>query len=102
MLIGGIVDRVVGNGGSEGAGNDALQRAGAGNTTELDVLEQEAGGVIKGGDAGARKSVRKDQASEREFFYGVTDKNGEAGAVLVVILYELRLISHSLALQDPS
>jgi len=62
MLIGGIVDRVVGNGGSEGTGNDALQRAGAGNTAELDVLEQEAGGVIKGGDAGARKSVREAQA----------------------------------------
>ncbi len=61
MLIGGIVDRVVGNGGSEGAGNDALQRAGAGNTTELNVLEQEAGGVIKGGDA--MSSNRKREAS---------------------------------------
>jgi len=90
MLIGGIVDRVVGNGGSQGAGNDALQRAGAGNTAELDVLEQETGSVIKGGDAGARKSVREAQASEREFFYRIAGKHGEAGAVLVVILDELR------------
>src|SRR5882762_6772384 len=100
MLIGGIVDRVVGNGGSEGAGNDALQRAGAGNTTELDVLEQEARGVIKGGDAGAGKSVREAQASERELFYRIAGKHGEAGAVLVVILDELRIDAHRLALQE--
>src|SRR5882762_28865 len=100
MLIGGIVDRVVGNGGSEGAGNDALQRAGAGNTAELDVLEQEAGGVIKGGDAGARKSVREAQASERELFYRIAGKHGEAGAVLVVILDELRIDAHRLPLQE--
>src|SRR5712671_4983742 len=100
MLIGGIVDCVVGNGGSEGAGNDALQRAGAGNTTELNVLEQEAGGVIKGGDTGARKSVREAQASEREFFYRIAGKHSEAGAVLVVILNELRIDAHRLALQE--
>src|SRR5258706_7774409 len=100
MLIGGIVDRVVRNGGSEGTGNDALQRAGAGNTAELDVLEQEAGGVIKGGDAGARKSVREAQASERELFYRIAGKHGEAGAVLVVILDELRIDAHRLALQE--
>src|SRR5712672_2421851 len=100
MLIGGIVDRVVGNGGSEGAGNDALQRAGAGNTAELDVLEQEAGGVIKGGDAGARKSVREAQASERELFHRIAGKHGEPGAVLVVILDELRVDADRLALQE--
>src|SRR5882724_12032407 len=100
MLIGGIVDRVVRNGGSEGAGNDALQRAGAGNTAELDVLEQEAGGVIKGGDAGARKSVREAQASERELFYRIAGKHGEAGAGLVVILDELRIDAHRLPLQE--
>src|SRR6267154_1992965 len=100
MLIGGIVDRVVGNGGSQGAGNDALQRAGAGNTTELNVLEQEAGGVIKGGDAGARKSVREAQTSERELLYRIAGKHGEAGAVLVVILDELRIDAHRLALQE--
>src|SRR6266850_1634791 len=100
MLIGGIVDRVVGNGGSQGAVNDALQCAGAGNTAELDVLEQEAGGVIKGGDAGARKSVREAQASERELLYRIAGKHGEAGAVLVVILDELRIDAHRLALQE--
>src|SRR5882672_8423836 len=100
MLIRGIVDRVVRNGGSEGAGNDALQRAGAGNTTELNVLEQEAGGVIEGGDAGARKSVREAQASERELFHRIAGKHGEAGAVLVVILDELGIDADRLALQE--
>src|SRR5882762_1157864 len=100
MLIGGIVDRVVGNGGSEGAGNDALQRAGTGNTAELDVLEQEAGSVIKGSDAGARKSVREAQAREREFFYRIAGKHGESGAVLIVILDELRIDADRLALQE--
>src|SRR5712675_989021 len=100
MLIGGIVDRVVGNGGSKGARNDALQRAGAGNTAELNVLEQEAGGVIKGGDAGARKSVREAQASERELFHRIAGKHGEPGAVLVVILDELRVDADRLALQE--
>jgi len=42
-----IVDRVVGNGGSEGAGNDALQRAGAGNTTELNVLDRKREASLK-------------------------------------------------------
>src|SRR5882762_6266984 len=100
MLIGGIVDRVVGNGGSEGAGNDALQRAGTGNTAELDVLEQEARSIIKGGDAGARKSVREAQAREREFFYRIAGKHGESGAVLIVILDELRIDADRLALQE--
>src|SRR5882724_4354163 len=100
MLIGGIVDRVVGNGGSEGAVNDALQRAVAGIAAELDVLEQEAGGVIKGGDAGARKSVREAQASERELLYRIAGKHGKAGAVLVVILDELRVDADRLPLQE--
>src|SRR5882672_4700700 len=100
MLIRGIVDRVVRNGGSEGAGNDALQRAGAGNTTELNVLEQEAGGVIEGGDAGARKSVREAQASERELFHRIAGKHGESGAVLVVILDELGIDADRLPLQE--
>src|SRR5882757_4398993 len=100
MLIGGIVDRVVGNGGSEGAGNDALQRARAGNTTELDVLEQKAGSIVEGGDAFARKSVREAQASERELFHRIAGKHGEPGAVLVVILDELRVDADRLALQE--
>src|SRR5882724_7963366 len=100
MLIGGIVDRVVRNSGSQGAGNDALQRAGAGNTAELNVLEQKAGGVIKGGDARASKSVGKAQTSEREFFYRIAGKHGEAGAVLVVILDELRIDADRLPLQE--
>src|SRR6267154_392636 len=100
MLIGGIVDRVVGNGGSEGAGNDALQRARAGNTTELDVLEQKAGSIVEGGDAGARKPVREAQASERELFHRIAGKHGEASAVLVVILDELRIDADRLPLQE--
>src|SRR5882757_421662 len=100
MLIGGIVDRVVGNGGSKRAGNDALQRAGTGNTAKLNILKQEAGSIVKGGDAGARKSVRKAQASERKPLYRIAGKHGESGAVLVVILDELRVDADRLALQE--
>src|SRR6266852_6365864 len=100
MLIGGIVDRVVGNSWSEGTGNDALQRAGTGNAAELNVLEQEAGGIIKGGDAGARKPVSEAQTSERELLYRIRGKHGESGAVLVVILDELRIDADRLALQE--
>jgi len=47
MLIGGIVDRVVGNGGSECAGNDALQRTGTGNAAELNVLNRKREASLK-------------------------------------------------------
>src|ERR1700704_2399841 len=100
MLIGRIVNRIVGNGGSEGAGNDALQRTGTGNAAKLNVLEQKAGSIVEGGNTGARKPVRKAQASEREFFYRIAGKHGEAGAVLVVILNELRVDADRLALQE--
>src|SRR5712672_3598910 len=96
MLIGGIVNRVVRNGRSDSAGHDALERTGTGDAAKLNVLEQEAGGVIKGRDAGARKSVREAQASEREIFHRIAGKHGEPGAVLVVILDELRVDAHRL------
>jgi len=47
MLIGGIVDRVVGNGWSDSARNDALQRTGTGNAAKLKVLEQKAGSIVE-------------------------------------------------------
>src|SRR6266436_3685122 len=100
MLIGGIVDRVVGNGGSDSAGHDALQRTGAGNAAELNVLEQKAGSIVEGGDAGARKPVSEAQASERELFYRIAGKHREPGAVLIVILDELRVDADRLALQE--
>src|SRR6267142_1452914 len=100
MLIGGIVDRVVGNGGSECAGNDALQRTGTGNAAELNVLKQEARSIIKGRDAGARESVREPQTSERKLLYRIRGKHGESCAVLIVVLDELRIDTHRLALQE--
>src|SRR5882672_5636090 len=100
MLIGGIVDRVVGNGGSECAGNDALQRTGTGNAAELNVLKQEARSIIKGRDAGARESVREPQTSERKLLYRIRGKHGESCAVLIVALDELRIDTHRLALQE--
>src|SRR6267143_1233163 len=100
MLIGGIVNRVVRNGRSDSAGHDALQRTGTGDAAKLNVLEQEAGSIVEGGDAGARKSVREAQASERELFHRIAGKHGEPGAVLVVILDELGIDADRLALQE--
>src|SRR6266853_4441528 len=100
MLIGGIVDRVVGNGGGDSAGHDALQRTGAGNAAELNVLEQKAGSIVEGGDAGARKSVREAESGERKLFNRIAGKHGESCAVLVVILDELRVDADRLALQE--
>src|SRR5712675_1838491 len=100
MLIGGIVDRIVGNGGCNGAGHDALERTRTGNAAKLNILEQKPGSIVEGGDAGARKSVREAESGERKLFNRIAGKHGESCAVLVVILDELRVDADRLALQE--
>src|SRR5437879_7372217 len=65
--IDGIVDGVVGDGGSDGAGDDSVQRAGTSDAAELHLGEQQLGGIVKRGDVGARQSVLQiGRASWRE------------------------------------
>src|SRR5437660_11640875 len=56
--IDGIVDGVVGNGGSDGAGDDSVQRAGTSDAAELHLGEQQLGGIVKRGDVGARQFIQ--------------------------------------------
>jgi len=59
-----------------------------------------SGKRLKSGDAGASKSVSEAQAGEGEPLHRIAGKHGEAGAVLVVILDELRIDADRLALQE--
>src|SRR6266436_1138701 len=60
------------------------------------------GGIVDRvvGDAGARKSVGDAQASEREPLHGITREEREPGAVLIVILNELRIDADGLAKEE--
>src|SRR5438045_1079402 len=98
--IDGIVDGVVGDGGSDGAGDDSVQRAGTGDAAELHLGEQELGGVVERGDVGARQSVLQANAGEGELADGIAGEKREAGAVLIVILNELRVDADGLASQE--
>src|SRR5204863_9651670 len=98
--IDGIVDGVVGDGGSDGAGDDSVQRAGTGDAAELHLGEQELGGVVERGDVGARQSVLQANAGEGELADGIAGEKREAGAVLIVILNELRVDADGLARQE--
>src|SRR5437667_4542517 len=98
--IDGIVDGVVGNGGSDGAGDDSVQRAGTGDAAELHLGEQQLGGVVERGYVGARQSVLQADAGERELANRIAGEEGEAGAVLIVILNELRVDADGLAGQE--
>src|SRR5229473_900113 len=59
-----IVDGVIGDRGGEGARNDSVQRAGAGNAAELQLGEQQPGGVVEGGDVRARQPILQPDARE--------------------------------------
>src|SRR5260370_2872377 len=86
-----IVDRVIGDRGRDGTRNDSIQCAGTGNAAELNLGEQQLGSVVEGGDVGARQPILQPDAGEGELSNGIAGKSGEAGAVLIVILAELRV-----------
>src|SRR5438876_7838550 len=98
--IDGLVGGVVGNGGSDGAGDDSVQRAGTGDAAELHLGEQQLGGIVERGYVGARQSVLQADAGERELANRIAGEEGEAGAVLIVILNELRVDADGLAGQE--
>src|SRR5205823_4998117 len=91
---------VIGDRGSDGAGDDSVQGAGTGDAAELHLGEQELGGVVKCRDVGARQSVLQANAGERELADGIAGEKSEAGAVLIVILNELRVDADGLAGQE--
>src|SRR2546430_8550238 len=95
--IDGIVDGVIGDRGSDGAGDDSVQRAGTGDAAELHLGKQQLRGVVKRGNVGARQSILQADAGERELANRITGEKREAGAVLIVILNELRVDADGLA-----
>src|SRR5256885_7331975 len=98
--IDGIVDGVIGDRRSDGAGDDSVQRAGTGDAAELHLGEQQLGGIVKRGNVGARQSVLQANAGERELADGIAGEKSEAGAGLIVILNELRVDADGLASQE--
>src|SRR6266436_5760324 len=92
-----IVDGVIGDRGSDGARNDSIQRAGTGDAAELHLGEQQLGSIVKCRNVGARQAVLQANARERKLPDGITGEQRESGAVLVVILNELRVDADGLA-----
>src|SRR5258708_2291078 len=97
VLIGGVVDGVVGDGRSNRAGDNPTERAGTGNAAELNVLEQEAGSIVEGRDGCAREPIGKTDPGERKLLEGIAGDQCEACAVLIVILNGLRVDANGLA-----
>src|SRR2546430_290954 len=95
--IDGIVDGVVCDGGSDGAGDDSVQRARTGDAAELHLSEQQLGGVVECGDVGAREPILQANASEGKLADRIAGEEREAGAVLIVILNEFRVDADGLA-----
>src|SRR5438876_5931783 len=98
--IDGIVDGVVCDGGSDGAGDESVQRARTGDAAELHLSEQQLGGVVECGDVGAREPILQANASEGKLANRIAGEKSEAGAVLIVILNELRVDADGLAGQE--
>src|SRR5206468_1353865 len=73
------------------AGNDSIERAWPRETPELNGLKEQRGSVVESGDVGPCQSVSQTNARKREFAQGVAGENRETGAVLIVILDELRI-----------
>ena len=91
MFVGGIVDRIVGNSGGDSAGDDALEGAGTRDATELNVFEKETRRVVERSNAGAREPIGDAYPGEGKPLHRIAGNEGEAGAVLIVILNELRI-----------
>src|SRR6266481_3296486 len=86
-----IVHGVVGDRRRDGARNDAVQRAGTGDAAELHLGEQELRSIVESGDVRARESILQADSRKREFSDGIAGKERKAGAVLIVVLNELRV-----------
>src|SRR6267378_4203424 len=95
-----IVDGVIRNCRGDGAGDDSIERAGTGNAAELQLGEQQFGSIVEGGNVGPRQAVIQRNAGEGEFSNRIAGENREAGAVLVVVLNELRVDADGLAGQE--
>src|SRR5262249_17891506 len=89
--IHGVVDGVVADARRERARQDAVEGARAGNAAELQLLEEQLRGVVKGFDVGTGEAVGQTNASEGKLAQRVAAEDGEAGAVLRVVLNELRI-----------
>src|SRR6266851_2940913 len=98
VLIGGIVDGVVGDGRSNRAGDNPTERAGTGNAAELNVLEQEAGSIVEGRDGCAREPIGKTDPGERKLLEGIAGDQCEACADGAIEKIRLRKTEHEAAL----
>jgi hypothetical protein len=87
----GIVDGVVADGAGNSAGDDSFKRAGTRYAAVSQGFEQKLGRRIIGGDVGAGKTVGDADMREDVLLERVIREGREAGAVLVVILDELRV-----------
>src|SRR6266853_1602257 len=70
---------------------DSVQRAGTGDAAELHLGEQELRSIVESGDVRARESILQADSRKREFSDGIAGKERKAGAVLIVVLNELRV-----------
>src|SRR5260370_41998297 len=70
-----IVDRVIGDRGSDGARNDSVQRAGAGDAAELQLGEQQLGSIVESRNVCAPQPILQPDTCEEEPSYGIS---GEA------------------------
>src|SRR5215468_4354818 len=70
------------------------------DAAELQVLKQQLRSRIEGGDVGVRETVSESNAREGEPLDRVAGEDGETGAVLVVVLDELRVDADRLTRKD--
>ena len=98
--INGVVDAVIRNRRRDGAREDAVQRVGAAQTGVLQRFEKQRGRGVEGFDVGAGQTVIQPNARERKLAQRILRENGEARAVLHVILDVLRVDADLLLEQD--
>src|SRR5579885_620146 len=95
--IDGIVHGVVGERGRQRARNDSIQRARSGDAPVLQLREEQRGGLVECRDVRAGVPIGDAEPREGEFPQRIARKHRESGAVLVVVLDELRIDADGLA-----
>src|SRR5262249_46539535 len=80
----GMVHGVVGVGRDDVAGAGSVQRVGAGDATEIDVLEVAGGGIGAGDNVAAIEAIRDSEAGEAAA-QGIAGAQRESAAVLGIV-----------------